>query len=263
MLDSSNPDSWWQWCFRSSNSSGGSSSSSPSSSSLLLLHLPPLPYHRIITAMYLKLSLTDVLTLFSARSLHRPFFSFPPPTLSLLLSALLATTLSLLLSLLLPHLQLNGTPLVGFLWGEEDPVPLLSWYIGVYCVITWLVQDAFKVTVFALAHQWGVLKQEGSSSIGGSTMRVVRGRKMMEGNRKENEEKVEDGDFGWFHRSSFLMTMMTNRMAVMHGDTTTTTTGSSCSSSSSSSSSSSNATTTTTTVANTTMESALSGIYSV
>jgi len=110
------------------------------------LGLPPLEYGQVLTAIYLKVSVSDFLTLFSARTQDSFFWtSVPGPIL------LAAATLSLLISTFLASFWPEGTvdklPVEGLAHGDYSLMPLWVW---IYCVIWWFIQDLAKVGIIWL-----------------------------------------------------------------------------------------------------------------
>eukprot|EP00474_Spongospora_subterranea_P003305 CRZ03763.1 hypothetical protein [Spongospora subterranea] len=122
-------------------------------SSLLLLHLAldsnvpnsvyswfglsALSYDQVITSIYLKVSLSDFLTIFAARTGTHPCFSTSPSRV-LFGAALFAVSCSTILSLFWPFDQ-----------GEA-----LTWdsalFVWIYCLIWFVIQDAFKFFLFKI-----------------------------------------------------------------------------------------------------------------
>jgi len=103
--------------------------------------LPPLEYGQVITAIYLKVSVSDFLTLFSARTQDSFFWtSIPGPIL------MAAATVSLIISTFLaafwPESVVDHLPVVGLAHGDYTLMPLWVW---IYCIIWWFIQDLAKV----------------------------------------------------------------------------------------------------------------------
>ncbi len=105
------------------------------------LQLICLTFPQITTMVYLKVSVSDFLTLFSARIPDAPFYSTRPSgillgaaTASLVLTTILATSW--------PPGRLDGIACEGM--GREEP-KALALYVWLYCLLVWLVQDVVKV----------------------------------------------------------------------------------------------------------------------
>jgi H+-transporting ATPase len=111
------------------------------------LGLPPMEYGKIICIIYLQVSLTAFLTLFSCRTQGGPFWAVAPG-----LPLAVAVTVSLIISTFLaafwPEGTLDGLPVKGLSIGQYKLMPLWVW---IYCILWWFVQDALKVaTIWAL-----------------------------------------------------------------------------------------------------------------
>jgi H+-transporting ATPase len=96
-------------------------------------------YGQIITSIYLKVSVSDFLTLFSARTGPRFFWQIrPAPTL--LVGGIVALSISSLLSIFWPDSEPDGILTEGLLNEME-----LFVFVWVFCLIFWLIQDVAKV----------------------------------------------------------------------------------------------------------------------
>jgi len=103
--------------------------------------IPPMEYGKIITMIYLKVSLSDFLTLFSART-QTDFFWEVRPGFILLGAAMCSLVISTFLASFWPEGDLDGLPVKGLALGDYSLMPLWIW---IYCLIWWFVQDALKV----------------------------------------------------------------------------------------------------------------------
>eukprot|EP00123_Amoebidium_parasiticum_P015103 comp22787_c0_seq2/m.35684 comp22787_c0_seq2/g.35684 ORF comp22787_c0_seq2/g.35684 comp22787_c0_seq2/m.35684 type:complete len:1075 (-) comp22787_c0_seq2:451-3675(-) len=117
------------------------------------LHLPALEYGQIITMIYLKVSLSDFLTLFSARTVG-PFFEARPGWL-LLGAACIALTISTILASVWPEGETDGIPVAGLATGSYKLYPLWIW---IYCIIWWFIQDICKVITWKLLIKFDIFK---------------------------------------------------------------------------------------------------------
>jgi len=116
--------------------------------------IPPIEYGKVVTSIFLKVSLSDFLTLFSARTRGEFFWAvLPSPVL------LFAATFSLLISTILacvwPTGMLDRLPVMGLALGEYSLLPLWIW---LYCLLCWLIQDAMKVLCIFMIESTGWLK---------------------------------------------------------------------------------------------------------
>lgn len=104
-----------------------------------------LRYGQITTVMYLKVSISDFLTLFSART-HDGFFWSSKPSPILLVAAFFALFLSTLLACVWPTEELEqGEYVMGL---AEAPPRAMAFYVWLYCIFWWFIQDAAKVAVY-------------------------------------------------------------------------------------------------------------------
>jgi len=107
------------------------------------LGIEQLEFDQIVSLMYLKISLSDFLTLFSARC-RGPFWQVPPGKL-LCLAFFVAVGSSTLLSVYWPF----GEGMSGQPWGGAA-------FVWVYCLVWFLVQDLGKVAVIKALEKWNV-----------------------------------------------------------------------------------------------------------
>lgn len=92
---------------------------------------------QVTTSIYLKVSVSDFLTLFSARAGEKWFWSSRPAPI-LLGAGALALTTSTALACLWPLSRPDGIPTIGLLRrGSNHILPL---YIWIYCVVWWFIQ---------------------------------------------------------------------------------------------------------------------------
>ena len=113
------------------------------------LGLPPMEYGKIICMIYLKVSLSDFLTLFSCRTQEGFFWSVRPGK-PLLGAVFISLTISTFLASFWPEGLLDGLPVKGLSLGGYKNMPLWIW---IYCIIWWFIQDILKVgTIWVLNH---------------------------------------------------------------------------------------------------------------
>lgn len=93
---------------------------------------PPQPYGKLVNMIYLKVSLSDFLTLFSART-EGPFWSMRPGKL-LLGAALVALSLSTCLACVWPEGTLDHVPVEGLARTGGDDYTLWPLWIWIFCV---------------------------------------------------------------------------------------------------------------------------------
>ncbi|KAM3568012.1 hypothetical protein VYU27_009855, partial [Nannochloropsis oceanica] len=114
------------------------------------LGLAPLTYGQITSMVYLKVSISDFLTLFSSRS-GAGFFWTNKPSKILLIAAGIACSLSTIMANAWPESMPDGVPTVGMARAEPRELSVIVW---VYCLICWFIQDAAKVGMYALLKRY-------------------------------------------------------------------------------------------------------------
>jgi H+-transporting ATPase len=133
-------------------------------SSLLLLYLllalgsgsnaAGISYGQITTSIYLKISISDFLTVFSARTGGGWAWNDPQPSLVLLVAAVFALSMSTVLAIAWPASVIDDVRTEGL--GYRRPYELVV-YIWLYTLGFWLVQDAAKVAVVHLLSRYNLL----------------------------------------------------------------------------------------------------------
>jgi len=102
-----------------------------------------LGYGQIVNTMFLKVAVTDILTLFSARTAQQFFFQRKPHPI-LFICALIALCLSTILALTWPKSVLDNVPVHGLAY-DGQKMALWTW---IYCIIVFFIQDAVKVATW-------------------------------------------------------------------------------------------------------------------
>ena len=141
-------------------------------SSLILLHwgldsnnvgsvfnnvgLPGVEYGQLSCMIYLKVSISDFLTLFSART-HDGFFWSSRPSPILLGAAAFALTLSTILACAWPRVHLDGMLVEGMKGA-------LPFYVWLYCIFWWIIQDCAKVGLYKLMEKYNIFGINDSST---------------------------------------------------------------------------------------------------
>jgi H+-transporting ATPase len=116
-------------------------------------------YGQVITAIYLKVSVSDFLTLFSART-GRFFFWHVYPAPLLFAGGVLALTISSLLAIFWPKTSPDGIPTEGL----RDNMGLFG-FVWAFCIFFWFIQDAAKVLVYKVRVFLNCLKTCGSVNL--------------------------------------------------------------------------------------------------
>eukprot|EP01098_Paradermamoeba_levis_P005722 TRINITY_DN2399_c0_g1_i3.p1 TRINITY_DN2399_c0_g1~~TRINITY_DN2399_c0_g1_i3.p1 ORF type:complete len:274 (+),score=69.97 TRINITY_DN2399_c0_g1_i3:183-1004(+) len=120
-----------------------------------------LVYGHIINVMFLKVAVTDILTLFSSRTGEHFFWSRKPHPV-LLVACCLALTLSTILSLFWPCGELDKVPVCGL---AREGAGLIALWVWIYCILIFLLQDCFKVGVYKLMLHFNFFNVRGSLQI--------------------------------------------------------------------------------------------------
>jgi len=110
-----------------------------------------LSYGHIVTVIYLKVSVSDFLTLFSARC-EGPFWETSPSPI-LVGAACLALSLSTALAIGWPRGTLDSITVEGL---GRHPSQFLFFWVWFYCLLVWLVQDFFKVITYKILFKYNV-----------------------------------------------------------------------------------------------------------
>ncbi|GFR41407.1 hypothetical protein Agub_g2090 [Astrephomene gubernaculifera] len=111
-----------------------------------------MPYGKITTMIYLKVSVSDFLTLFSART-HDGWFWSARPSPILLIAGILALSISTVLACVWPTGHTDNTPCEGLAYGDYTLMPLWIW---IYCIFWWFVQDGMKVGAYWIMHRFNL-----------------------------------------------------------------------------------------------------------
>ncbi len=119
-----------------------------------------LSYGQITTMIYLKVSISDFLTLFSART-HDGFFWSSRPSNILLFAALFALTISTILAASWPATYPDGQYALGL--ARRHPTFLILW-VWLYCLVFWFIQDAFKVVLYKWMEHYNILNINASNN---------------------------------------------------------------------------------------------------
>eukprot|EP00301_Raphidiophrys_heterophryoidea_P003953 c11757_g1_i2.p1 GENE.c11757_g1_i2~~c11757_g1_i2.p1 ORF type:complete len:1017 (+),score=217.80 c11757_g1_i2:176-3226(+) len=100
-----------------------------------------LHFSQISSMMYLKISISDFLSLFSSRS-HGNFFWSSKPCNLLLGGAFVSLGISTIVANVWANSKPDGVPTIGL--ARTNP-RYLSAFVWIYCLVWWLVQDVLKV----------------------------------------------------------------------------------------------------------------------
>jgi H+-transporting ATPase len=128
-------------------------------------------YGQVTTSIYLKVSVSDFLTLFSARTGEKFFFQVAPSPL-LLGAGFIALLASTILATAWPVAHPDGILAVGL--GLRKPYAL-AFYIWVYCIVWWWIQDAIKVGSYWVIRKFNIFgyMETGQLVLPESTVRYI------------------------------------------------------------------------------------------
>jgi H+-transporting ATPase len=101
-----------------------------------LIGLGGLTYGQVTTSIFLKVAVSDFLTLFSARAGDKWFWSSRPATV-LILAGGVALTCSTMAACLWPRRKPDGIPTLGLELRAPRILPVWIWF---YCLVWWVIQ---------------------------------------------------------------------------------------------------------------------------
>ena len=130
-----------------------------------------LSYGQVTTSIYLKVSVSDFLTLFSSRTGNYPFYHTMPAPI-LLGAACVALSISSILSVVWPSSYVDAIYTLGL--GLHKPY-LLAVYIWIYCIVWWWIQDVFKVLTMKIVIKYNLFgyNDTGKVVLPESTLRYI------------------------------------------------------------------------------------------
>ena len=111
-----------------------------------------LSYGQVTTSIYLKVSVSDFLTLFSARTGGDWFWTQRPAPM-LLAAACFALAVSTILACSWPAGKIDEVYALGLGYREPKALPVFIWF---YCIFWWFVQDAAKVFFHRLMRKYNL-----------------------------------------------------------------------------------------------------------
>ena len=122
--------------------------------------LPPTDYPHVITSIYLKVSISDFLTLFAARTQTKPFFAYRPSGI-LMGGACMSLTISTCVAAFWPESSPDDMLTIGLSSlsdGQPDMASqrLMPVYVWLYCILWWFVQDWIKVLTYVLMDKFDI-----------------------------------------------------------------------------------------------------------
>ena len=129
-------------------------------------------YGKVTTAIYLKVSISDFLTLFSARAGGEWFWKVRPANI-LMVGACVALVSSTLISMFWPKSRPDHIETEGML--ESEPYGLV-FFVWLWSLIWWFIEDAAKVLCRWYVHKYNIfdVNDTGVLVLGASALEVQR-----------------------------------------------------------------------------------------
>lgn len=106
--------------------------------------LAQLPQGKLVTLIYLKISISDFLTLFSSRTGGEFFFAIAPSPI-LFCGAFISLLVSTMAAAYWHKTRPDDVLTEGLAWGDDRSETMLPLWVWIYCVVWWLIQDIIKV----------------------------------------------------------------------------------------------------------------------
>jgi len=104
-----------------------------------------LQYGQIVNTIFLKVAVSDILTLFSARTAHQFFFQRMPHPI-LVCCTFMALCISTTLATAWPCGKLDEVPVCGLGYHGQK----MAIWIWIYCIVVFFIQDSLKVCTWRL-----------------------------------------------------------------------------------------------------------------
>jgi H+-transporting ATPase len=118
-----------------------------------VIGLGGISYGQVTTSIFLKVAVSDFLSLFSARAGESWFWTSTPSRV-LVTAASFALSVSTLLACYWPLCRPDNIPTLGL--KHKSPGLLLPALIWIYCIIWWFIQDAVKVGTYSLIKRFNI-----------------------------------------------------------------------------------------------------------
>eukprot|EP00245_Coleochaete_scutata_P008875 TRINITY_DN27_c0_g1_i1.p1 TRINITY_DN27_c0_g1~~TRINITY_DN27_c0_g1_i1.p1 ORF type:complete len:978 (-),score=232.32 TRINITY_DN27_c0_g1_i1:433-3366(-) len=147
--------------------------------------LPKMEMGQVTTMIYLKVSLSDFLTLFSARTTS--FFWTQKPGPLLLMGAGSALTLSTILACVWPPKYTDKIETVGL---AREGYRAWAVWVWLYCIFWWFIQDTLKVMTYRLIWKFNIFNANAQRTIAMGT-EITAGDEKGKGLAKEGEAEQE------------------------------------------------------------------------
>ena len=119
------------------------------------LGIPQIEQGQVVTMLYLKVSISDFLTLFAARTGGDWFWSWRPSPV-LFWGAILSLTISTCVAAFWPDQTMDDIQTIGLSHGSSTAVKLLPLWVWLYCIFWWFLQDAAKVATYKFLDHYDI-----------------------------------------------------------------------------------------------------------
>lgn len=119
------------------------------------LGLPQLEQGKIVTMLYLQVSVSNFLTLFCSRTGGRFFFTVMPG-LVLLIGAFISLLVTSMIASFWQKSFLGGVLTRGLAYGDGRSNHLWPLWVWIFCVVWWILQDTIKVTAHLIMYRFDV-----------------------------------------------------------------------------------------------------------
>jgi H+-transporting ATPase len=119
------------------------------------LGLPYIQYSQIVTMLYLKVSISDFLTLFSARTGQNAFWAIQPSAV-LWIGAVFSLALSTVVASFWPSWDADGIKVLGLARGDHFQHHMMPVFVWAWCLVWWWIQDAAKVATYEFMEKFDI-----------------------------------------------------------------------------------------------------------
>ena len=119
------------------------------------LGIPQIHQGQVVTMLYLKVSISDFLTLFAARTGADWFWAYRPSPV-LFWGAIGSLTISTCVAAFWPDQTMDDIQTIGLSHGSSTAVKLLPLWVWLYCIFWWFLQDAAKVATYKFLDHYDI-----------------------------------------------------------------------------------------------------------
>eukprot|EP00656_Telonema_subtile_P053790 TRINITY_DN7863_c0_g1_i5.p1 TRINITY_DN7863_c0_g1~~TRINITY_DN7863_c0_g1_i5.p1 ORF type:complete len:177 (+),score=39.10 TRINITY_DN7863_c0_g1_i5:107-637(+) len=117
--------------------------------------IPQIDQGQVVTMLYLKVSISDFLTLFAARTGADWFWAYRPSPV-LFWGAVGSLTISTCVAAFWPDQTMDDIITIGLSHGDSTAVKLLPLWVWLYCIFWWFLQDAAKVATYKFLDHYDI-----------------------------------------------------------------------------------------------------------